>query len=208
MQEPPTVGLSTASDSLSYSFGMLIGTNLRTQQVEGINSNVLLHGFDHGYAGKNMQMTQEEANKMVELYFKNMVKNEADKNLKESQAFLADNKTKEGVVTLASGLQYKVLENGTGTSPKPEDQVKVHYTGSLIDGSIFDSSIERGEPIVFGVSQVIAGWTEALQLMTPGSRWMLYIPPDLGYGENGAGGVIGPNQALIFEVQLIEVIAQ
>ena len=203
-----TATLLTASDSLSYSFGMLIGTNLLTQQVQGINSQVLVIGLDHGYAGKNMQLTQEEANKIVQDYFNSMVQNESANNLKESEAFLAKNKLEEGVVTLPSGLQYKVLEKGEGPSPKATEQVKVHYTGSLINGSIFDSSIERGEPIVFGVNQVIPGWTEALQLMSVGSRWMLYIPSDLAYGESGAGGVIGPNQALIFEVQLIEIIPE
>jgi FKBP-type peptidyl-prolyl cis-trans isomerase len=205
---PTAAQLLTASDSLSYSFGMLIGTNLLTQKVEGISSSVLVVGLDHGYSGKNMQLTQEEANRIVQDYFNGMVKNEADKNLKESEVFLVKNKLEEGVVTLPSGLQYKVLEKGEGPSPLATEQVKVHYTGSLINGTIFDSSIERGEPIVFGVNQVIPGWTEALQLMSVGSRWMLYIPPYLAYGESGAGGVIGPNQALIFEVQLIEIIPE
>jgi FKBP-type peptidyl-prolyl cis-trans isomerase len=205
---PTTAQLLTAADSLSYSFGMLIGTNLLTQKVEGINSSVLVIGLDHGYSGKNMQFTQEEANQIVQDYFNSMVKNESDQNLKESEVFLVKNKLEEGVVTLPSGLQYKVLEKGEGPSPLATEQVKVHYTGSLIDGTIFDSSIERGEPIVFGVNQVIPGWTEALQLMSVGSRWMLYIPPYLAYGESGAGGVIGPNQALIFEVQLIEIIKE
>ena len=155
-----------------------------------------------------MLLTEEEANLIVQNYFNNLMKNEASNNLAASNAFLQENKTKEGIVTLPSGLQYKVLEAGEGPTPKPEDQVKVHYTGTLIDGSVFDSSVERGEPVVFGVNQVIPGWTEALQLMSAGSRWMLFIPPDLAYGENGAGGVIGANQALIFEVQLIEIITQ
>jgi len=204
----PTTGITTISDSLSYSFGLLIGNNMKTQKVEGINPQILMEGFIHGYADENLILTVEQANTCVQDYFSNMVKNESAANLQESADFLEANKSKEGVVTLPSGLQYKVLEAGEGPSPTPDDQVKVHYTGTLIDGTVFDSSIERGEPIVFGVSQVIPGWTEALQLMSPGSRWMLYIPPYLAYGENGAGGVIGPNQALIFEVQLIEVIPQ
>ena len=204
----PTTGITTISDSLSYSFGLLIGNNMKTQKVEGINPQILMEGFIHGYADENLILTVEQANTYVQDYFSNMVKNESAANLQESADFLEANKSKEGVVTLPSGLQYKVLEAGEGPSPTPDDQVKVHYTGTLIDGTVFDSSIERGEPIVFGVSQVIPGWTEALQLMSPGSRWMLYIPPYLAYGENGAGGVIGPNQALIFEVQLIEVIPQ
>jgi FKBP-type peptidyl-prolyl cis-trans isomerase len=127
-------------------------------------------------------------------------------NLEKSMAFLADNKTKEGVVTTESGLQYKIITPGAGEYPQATDQVRVHYHGTFINGEVFDSSMDRGEPIVFGVSQVIPGWTEALQLMQPGARWMLFIPPDLAYGEQGAGGVIGPNTALVFEVELIEIV--
>jgi FKBP-type peptidyl-prolyl cis-trans isomerase len=198
----------TASDTLSYSFGLLIGNNMKTQQVTGINPDILVQGFKNGYADTTYLVTIEQANQIVQDYFNTMVKNEAEANLQESAAFLEANKTQEGVVTLPSGLQYKVLETGTGPSPVPGDQVRVHYTGKLVNGTVFDSSIDRGEPIVFGVDQVIPGWTEALLLMSPGARWMLYIPPYLAYGENGAGGVIGPNQALIFEVQLIEIIPQ
>ena len=201
-----STALKTTSDSISYCFGLLIGNNMKTQEVPDINSDILLKGFNSGYSGENLFISIDEANKIVQDYFNNMVKNEAADNLTASQTFLEENRIKEGVVTLPSGLQYKVLEPGEGPTPGPDDQVKVHYTGTLIDGTVFDSSIERGEPIVFGVSQVIPGWTEALQLMSAGARWMLYIPPYLAYGETGAGGVIGPNQALIFEVQLLEII--
>jgi FKBP-type peptidyl-prolyl cis-trans isomerase len=197
--------LESLTDSVSYSFGLLIGDNMKTQGVKEVNQDLFLKGFNTGYSGEQLFLTKEDANAIVQEYFNNLIMNEKAENLQESIDFLLANKEKEGVVTLPSGLQYKVLEAGEGPSPKPEDQVKVHYTGSLIDGTIFDSSIERGEPIVFGVSQVIPGWTEALQMMSPGARWMLYIPPALAYGENGAGGVIGPNQALIFEVELIEI---
>lgn len=199
------VKLETASDSLSYCFGMLIGVNLKNQNVQAINSQILAKAFETGYKGDSILISQEKANKIVQDYFSNMAKNEAAENLKASEAFLAQNMTQDGVVALPSGLQYKVLVAGNGPKPSAEDQVKVHYTGSLIDGTVFDSSIERGEPVVFGVNQVIPGWTEALQLMPLGSTWMLYIPPNLAYGENGAGGVIGPNQALIFEVQLLDI---
>lgn len=205
---PAATSILTTADTLSYSFGLLIGNNMKTQKVSGINPEILIEGFNHGYTDENMILTIEEANTFVQDYFNKMVANEAETNQQESAVFLEENGKKEGVVTLPSGLQYKVLEAGEGPSPKPGDQVKVHYTGTLIDGTVFDSSIERGEPIVFGVDQVIPGWTEALQLMSAGARWMLYIPPYLAYGANGAGGVIGPNQALIFEVQLIEVIPQ
>lgn len=129
----------------------------------------------------------------------------AEKNLQEGQAFLAQNKTKPGVVTTASGLQYEVLKEGTGPKPTLNQTVKVHYEGTLIDGTIFDSSYKRGEPIEFGVTQVIPGWTEALQLMNVGSKYKLYLPSNIAYGANGAGGAIGPNETLIFTVELLAV---
>ena len=125
---------------------------------------------------------------------------------KKAEAFLAANKAKPGVMTTPSGLQYKVITEGKGAKPAGEAQVKVHYTGTLVDGTKFDSSVDRGEPAVFGLNQVIPGWTEGLQLMTVGSKYMLYIPPALGYGPQGAGGSIGPNEALIFEVELLEIV--
>jgi FKBP-type peptidyl-prolyl cis-trans isomerase FklB len=132
-------------------------------------------------------------------------KESADKNLKAGEAFLAENAKKEGVVTLPSGLQYKVIEAGSGKTPKASDTVTVNYRGTLIDGKEFDSSYKRGEPATFPVSGVIAGWTEALQLMKEGAKWQLVIPPGLAYGEKGAGPVIGPNSTLVFEVELIKV---
>lgn len=200
--------LENEVDSLSYSFGLLIGNNMHVQGVDQINFDLLLKGFKHGFADDQTQMKYADANAFIQEYFNNLTTKEADMNLAKSKAFLEENKTKEGVVTLPSGLQYKELQAGSGDSPKANDQVRVHYHGTFIDGKVFDSSIERNEPIVFGVSQVIQGWTEALQLMKPGSRWMLFIPPGLAYGEQGAGGVIGPNQALVFEVELIEIIPQ
>jgi FKBP-type peptidyl-prolyl cis-trans isomerase FklB len=205
-QDTVKVALKSAPDSLSFSFGLLIGNNLFVQKVDDINSKVFLKGFNYGYSDQKTTITIEEANRIVQEYFQKLVSDESTMNLEKSNAYMAENQSKEGVVTLPSGLQYKIITPGTGDSPKPEDQVKVHYTGTLIDGKVFDSSIERNEPVVFGVNQVIPGWTEALQLMQPGARWMLYIPPALAYGENGAGGVIGPNQALIFEVELIEIV--
>jgi FKBP-type peptidyl-prolyl cis-trans isomerase FklB len=195
-----------ATDSLSYSFGLLIGNNMLVQGVKDINWVQFLAGFNDGYAGKAPVMTEEIANKCVQDYFDNQISDEKNMNLKASEEFLAANATKEGVVTLPSGLQYKIIEEGSGDSPQKTDQVRVHYHGTFVDGKVFDSSIERNEPIVFGVDQVIPGWTEALLLMKPGAKWMLYIPSSLAYGEQGAGGVIGPNQALIFEVQLIEIV--
>lgn len=198
--------LKNATDSLSYSFGLLIGNNLVTQGVDKINEELFSLGFHNVYAGQQTYISVELANQIVQDFFNKQIDDEANMNLQKSNEFLAANQAKEGVVTLPSGLQYKIITPGTGEFPKDTDQVRVHYTGTFIDGKVFDSSIDRGEPIVFGCNQVIAGWTEGLQLMQPGARWMLYIPPALAYGEKGAGGVIGPNQALIFEVELIEIV--
>jgi FKBP-type peptidyl-prolyl cis-trans isomerase FklB len=200
------ISLKNAIDSLSYSFGFLIGNNLQTQGVKELNYDLFIKGFNSGFANEQPVMKIEECNTYVQDYFNKQITQEANMNLEKSAEFLIANQTKEGVVTLPSGLQYKILEPGEGTPPLATDQVRVHYTGTFIDGTVFDSSIERNEPIVFGCNQVIPGWTEALQLMKPGAKWMLYVPPALAYGEKGAGGVIGPNLALIFEVQLIEVI--
>jgi len=193
-------------DSLSYSFGVLIGNNIQIQGIKDIDKDLFMKGFNDGMEGEPALMNLEAANIFIQDYFNKQITDEGKMNAEMSKAFLEENKTKEGVVTLPSGLQYKVLTPGEGAFPGPQDQVRVHYRGTFIDGSVFDSSIERGEPIVFGVDQVISGWTEGLQLMQPGARWMLYIPAELAYGEQGAGGVIGPNQALIFEVELIEII--
>ena len=130
---------------------------------------------------------------------------EGGKNLKEGEAFLDENKKKEGVTTLPSGLQYKVLKSGAGKTPKATDKVTTHYRGTLIDGTVFDSSYDRGEPTTFPVGGVIRGWTEALQLMKEGDKWQLYVPAQLGYGERGAGGKIGPNTTLLFEIELLKV---
>jgi FKBP-type peptidyl-prolyl cis-trans isomerase FklB len=199
--------LKNATDSLSYSFGFLIGNNIMTQGVKELNHDLFIKGFNSGFANEQPFMKIEECNTYVQDYFNKQISEESNMNLEKSAEFLVANQTREGVVTLPSGLQYKILVPGEGVSPLATDQVRVHYTGTFIDGTVFDSSIERNEPIVFGVNEVIPGWTEALQLMKPGAKWMLYVPPALAYGEKGAGGVIGPNLALIFEVQLIEVIA-
>ena len=198
--------LKNATDSLSYSFGVLIGNNMFVQGVKDINENLFLMGFNNGYGNKDTIVSIEVANQIVQNCFNKQITEESDMNLQKSAEFLVANMAKEGVVTLPSGLQYKILTPGAGPFPKATDQVRVHYQGTFIDGKVFDSSIERNEPIVFGVNQVIPGWTEGLLLMQPGAKWMLYIPPGLAYGEKGAGGVIGPNQALIFEVQLIEIV--
>jgi len=199
--------LTNEIDSLSYSLGLLIGNNLFVQGVEEIHPEIYQIGLEDGFSSNPLNMTFEQANLFVQNYFEEKMKMKADENLKEGLAFLAENSKQEGVVVLNNGLQYKVLKAGEGPSPKTGDQVRVHYRGSLLDGSEFDSSYERGEPAVFGIDQVIKGWTEALQLMNTGSHWMLYIPPELAYGSQGAGDVIGPNSTLIFEVELLEIIS-
>lgn len=204
-QDNMKVVLNNEIDSLSYSLGLLIGNNLSVQGIEKVHPETYMKGLQDGFLSKPENLTFEQANLFVQTYFEQQMILKADKNLKAGLSFLSENAKKEGVVTLNSGLQYKVLQAGEGASPKAMDQVKVHYRGTLLNGSVFDSSYERGQPAVFGVGQVIKGWTEALMLMSPGSKWMLFIPPDLAYGNQGAGDVIGPNSTLIFEVELLEV---
>jgi FKBP-type peptidyl-prolyl cis-trans isomerase len=158
--------------------------------------------------GEETAMNEEEANNFIRTYLETAGKKEAQKNLEEGNAFLEQNKAREGVTTTESGLQYEVITAGTGEKPTAENQVRVHYHGTLIDGKVFDSSVDRGEPAVFGVNQVIPGWTEALMLMPVGSKWKVYLPSNLAYGEQGAGQDIAPNSALIFEVELLEIVKE
>ena len=158
------------------------------------------------FAGQMPEIMPDEANNILQTYFEK-IQNEKGKEAKEAgEKFLAENKTREGVVTLESGLQYKILNEGSGAKPTANDTVKCHYEGRLINGQVFDSSIRRGEPAEFPVGGVIAGWVEALQLMSVGSKWQLYIPSELAYGQHGAGAAIGPNETLIFDVELLEII--
>jgi FKBP-type peptidyl-prolyl cis-trans isomerase len=151
-------------------------------------------------------MTVEEADQVIRRYFEAEGEREGQENLENGNAFLEKNKAREGVVTTPSGLQYEILTEGEGPKPTAEDQVRAHYHGTLIDGTVFDSSVDRGEPAVFALNQVIPGWTEALQLMPVGSKWKIYLPSDLAYGERGGGPTIGPNSTLIFEVELLEIV--
>jgi FKBP-type peptidyl-prolyl cis-trans isomerase len=153
-------------------------------------------------------MTTEEADQVIRRFFEAAGEKEGQLNLETGNAFLEENKSREGVNTTASGLQYEVISEGDGPKPSADDRVRVHYHGTLIDGTVFDSSVERGEPAVFGVGQVIPGWTEALQLMPVGSKWKIYVPSNLAYGERGAGADIGPNTTLIFEVELLEIVEE
>ena len=192
---------------------MSMGHNFKGSGIKTIDAKDFAAGVAAVYDGTKPEMTYDEAKRIVQEYFTQLeaeMQAEAAKvgevNLKNGEAFLAENAKREGIKVTASGLQYEVLETGNGDSPKASDNVEVHYTGKLIDGTVFDSSVERGVPASFGVTQVIPGWVEALQLMHEGDKWRLYIPSNLAYGPNGAGGVIGPNMTLIFDVELLRVI--
>ena len=200
-------------DKLSYALGMSMGHNFKGSGIKTINADDFAAGVTAVYDGTKPAMSYDEAKRIVQDFFTNLEKEmqaEAAKagaeNLKIGEAFLSENAKREGVTTTASGLQYEVIRKGAGDRPAASDRVEVHYTGKLIDGTVFDSSVERGVPATFGVTQVIPGWVEALQLMREGDKWRLYIPSTLAYGENGAGGVIGPNMTLIFDVELLRVI--
>ncbi|MCB0640756.1 MAG: FKBP-type peptidyl-prolyl cis-trans isomerase, partial [Phaeodactylibacter sp.] len=199
--------MSSASDSLSYSLGVLIGKNLKSQGfTDDLSPEQFLQAIKDVIADAELKIQPQDANKFVSEFSQTAKDRAATKNLEEGQAFLAENGKRSEVTTTATGLQYEVLKEGAGESPKPTDRVSVHYHGTLLDGTVFDSSVERGEPAQFPVQGVIPGWVEALQLMKPGSKWKLYIPSDLAYGSRGAGGDIGPNSTLIFEVELLEIL--
>jgi FKBP-type peptidyl-prolyl cis-trans isomerase FklB len=207
-QEKPD--LKDAKQRLSYSIGADIGGNFKRQEID-VDPKVLAIGLADALAGKTA-LTEAEIRETLTKFQTEMRgkmeakrKTDGEKNLKDGEAFLAANAKKEGVKTLPSGLQYKVLKSGSGKTPKATDTVKTHYHGTLIDGTVFDSSVERGEPVEFPVNGVIPGWTEALQLMKEGDKWQLFVPAKLAYGERGAGGKIGPNSTLIFEVELLSI---
>ena len=209
-----SASLKTAVDSASYAIGIKTGANYRTnlKTLPGGEANIddLIAGFIQAIKGDSaaMKMTPETAQQYLQTYFVEASAKEAAQNKEAGEKFLAENKTKEGVITTESGLQYKVEKEGTGEKPTAADRVKVHYTGTLLDGTKFDSSVDRGEPAEFGVSQVIRGWTEGLQIMPAGSKYIFWIPSDLAYGERGAGQDIKPNSVLKFEVELLEVIKE
>jgi FKBP-type peptidyl-prolyl cis-trans isomerase len=207
--------LNSEQDKFSYTVGQNIGYSLKRQGTQ-LDVDALAKGLTDAYSGNKPLLSFEEMTQILRTYQQKQaeqqaeeqkqLKQQADKNLKEGEAFLAKNAKKEGVVTLQSGLQYKVITEGTGKSPSATDKVTTHYRGTLIDGTEFDSSYKRGSPLQFGVNQVIAGWQEALQLMKEGAKWQLVIPAKLAYKEAGApGGKIGPNATLIFDIELISV---
>jgi len=203
--------LQTTKEKQSYSIGADMGNRLKSSAID-IDAEVLAQGLKDAVTGGKLLLTEQEMKETLAGLQKELMEKQAErtkqmseKNKKEGEAFLSENKKKEGVKTLPSGLQYKVIKEGTGKTPKAEDTVVTNYRGTLTDGTEFDSSYKRGEPATFPVKGVIPGWTEALQLMKEGSKWELFIPSNLAYGERGAGNTIGPNATLIFEIELISV---
>jgi len=193
-------------DKFSYAIGLGIGQNLLSMGAQGINVEDFAQAIADVLNRKETAISHNEAREIVNKYFMELEEKMNAENIEKGKAFLEENAKKEGVITLPSGLQYQVLTEGNGKKPSATDKVKCHYEGTLIDGTLFDSSIKRGQPAVFGVNQVIRGWVEALQLMTEGSKWRLFIPSELGYGAQQAGEMIPPHSTLIFEVELIEVL--
>lgn len=201
----PAPVMKNALDSFSYALGLSMANFYKEQGVENINVQLVTKALNDIKSGKPL-LTEMDINNCIISYMEASKSKKAEGEKKIGQAFLDSNKTQPGVVTLPSGLQYRILKEGTGAKPGPNDKVKVHYEGKLTNGKIFDSSIQRGEPIELNVNGVIPGWTEALQLMPVGSKWKLFIPSDLGYGDSGAGADIKPGATLVFDVELLEVI--
>lgn len=207
--------MATSFDKLSYALGLSMGNNFKASGIESVNIQDFADGVAAVYYGSQPKMSYDEAKAEIQRFFTELEAKQkaaseamAAVNAKAGEDFLAENGKRVEVKTTASGLQYEVIKEGDGPQPMAADQVVVHYTGKLIDGTVFDSSEERGTPATFGVSQVIPGWVEALQLMKAGSTWRLFIPSALAYGPQGAGGIIGPNQTLVFDVTLIEVVGK
>ena len=192
-------------DSVSYSLGVNIANNLRDQGMTEINSDLMASAISHVFEGADLAIEEQKTGEILNSYFQKLQVEKEKELRKAGEDFLAENKSKEGVVTLPSGLQYMVMKEGTGPKPTLTDKVTTHYHGTTIDGKVFDSSVERNQPASFPVNGVIKGWTEALQLMSVGSKWKLFIPSDLAYGARGAGPKIGPHSTLIFEVELLSI---
>ncbi|WP_370862507.1 FKBP-type peptidyl-prolyl cis-trans isomerase [Parabacteroides faecis] len=193
-------------DKVSYALGLSIGNNFQNSGINDLQIEDFVKGLKDILGGQTPEISYDEAKQVINDYFMKLQKEKFEINKKAGEEFLTINKGKAGVVTLPSGLQYQVLQKGEGPTPTASDNVKCHYHGTLINGTVFDSSVQRGEPAVFGVSQVIPGWVEALQLMPVGSKWRLFIPSNLAYGEHGAGEAIEPNSALVFDVELLSIV--
>lgn len=193
-------------EKISYALGVNIAGSFKREGIQGVDYAAFAKGFRDVMDENAMDITLAEANQLLQDFFTQMEAKKQNENIEAGIAFLAENAKKPGVISLASGLQYEVLVEGTGAKPATTDKVKCHYHGTLIDGTVFDSSVQRGTPAVFPVNGVIAGWVEALQLMATGSKWRLFIPSTLAYGAHGAGQHIGPHTTLVFEVELLEIV--
>ena len=204
-EEKEVMGFDNKTDSLSYSLGMSIANNLKQQGLDTVSTETMSEGFNAAFNGDSTKISLEEANQVITQYFTEMKEKQKEEAAKEGREFLQENAKREGVQTTSSGLQYEVLEEGEGEKPDANDKVTVHYKGTLLDGTVFDSSYDRGQPASFGLNQVIKGWTEGLQLMKEGAKYKLFVPYDLAYGERGAGGQIPGYATLIFEVELLDI---
>lgn len=197
--------LSGTMDSVSYSIGVNIGQNIKNEKIDSLNLDILAQAISDVYNDGNILMDDAQAKKVLQSFLQSQHTKKYDVNKKAGIDFLEKNKTNAGVVTLESGLQYQIVKEGTGPKPTLNDMVKTHYHGTTVDGKVFDSSVERGEPVTFPVAGVIPGWTEALQLMPVGSKWKVFVPYQLAYGEQGAPPSIDPYSTLIFEVELLSI---
>jgi FKBP-type peptidyl-prolyl cis-trans isomerase FklB len=204
----PEIELNTDEQKASYGFGLQFGEQLRRNDFEGLDLEAVMAGVQHWYRHQQAALTDEQINPSYQLIQSRQQEKTAEMSSKRealAEKFMTANAGREGVSTTASGLQYEVLESGSGGTPGAESTVVTHYHGTLVDGTVFDSSVNRGEPAEFGVHQVIPAWTEALQMMSVGDKWRIACPPQLAYGEQGAGSEIPPNTALVFEIHLIEI---
>ena len=195
----------TEMEKVSYSLGVNVATGVKAQGLDTIDASAVAKAFKDVFEGNDLDISEEESMEVLQTYFGKLQAAAQKKASEAGATYLTENAAKEGVITTASGLQYEILTEGDGVKPTTADQVTVHYHGMLTDGTVFDSSVDRGEPAKFGVTQVIKGWTEALQLMSVGDKWKLTIPSNLAYGDKGAGGMIGPNATLVFEVELLGI---
>lgn len=200
-----TANLKTATDTASYYLGFMYGTGMQRMGLKDANMEALVAGMNTAFQGKETEANPQAMEMYLNNYFQQMAMKQAEANLEKGQKFLAENAKKEGVKELVDGIQYKVIKEGNGAKPAETDVVKVHYKGTLIDGTEFDSSIKRGEPAEFPLNRVISGWTKSLKEMPVGSKWEIYIPADQAYGQRGSG-TIGPNETLIFEVELLDIV--
>ena len=197
--------INTEMEKVSYSLGVNVAKSVKNQGLKSIDAKAIAQAFTDVFEENELKISEQESNEVLQEYFGKLAKKAQSENVAAGQKFLDENAKREGVVTTTSGLQYEVLKEGSGDSPKETDKVTVHYHGTLIDGTVFDSSVDRKQPATFPVNGVIPGWIEALQMMNIGAKYKLFIPSKLAYGERGAGGAIGPNATLIFEVELISI---